>query len=121
MSLNTFNPPTSYIVVSKDEKNLSQKINETLLLDYEEFKLQNELLYCSFKQNGDFVEPINVIYSTTRKYNGFDLKKINRDFNLFVNDNKESFCTISKITNQDHTTIVEYSVLKNYYFIREEE
>ncbi|MNJ90462.1 hypothetical protein D3C87_80590 [compost metagenome] len=93
--------------------------NRYILDDFEKFKKNNELLFCSLHATKKLDLRDNatneVYWSTTRKYkNENDLKKIFLDFENFSKINVNYNCQISKMTCQDDTYIIEYSIFMQY-------
>lgn len=89
-------------------------LNAQILKDYEEFKKKNELIFCSCKQVEVSDDHIGVMWSTTRKYQTFDTDKITEDFHAFMAENLGDQCSITKVTNQEHAHIVEFSLMRDY-------
>lgn len=102
--------------------NASHKVSATILNDFLKFKDSNELQYCSMKQE-EKDDHIYVTFSSTIKYQSsgidpisFD-SKMRSDFLHFCEMNLGDYCLISKVTCQDNTYIVEFSIQFEYYAV----
>lgn len=88
-------------------------LNMEILTEYEKFKKKNELIYCSSKQEYIDSTTITATWSTTKKYSKYEPEKVIKDYADFVNDNGGEW-VVSKVTNQEHTTIVEFSTIRTF-------
>lgn len=94
-------------------------LNQYILEDFDRFKKNNELLFCSLHSPTELDLRDNqtnkVSWTTTRKYkNEHDIKKVFSDFENFTITNSKYNCQISKMTCQDDTYVVEYTIFMQY-------
>lgn len=107
------------VVINVDvstERDIYGKVSSTILSDFNEFKRRNELSYCTMHQSKPVENRIDVVWATTLKYRDrlIDTSKILNTFNSFCNDNQDEYCQITKMTCQEDTYVVEFSVFRTY-------
>lgn len=102
------------INVFKD--NIEQTINSKILQDFNDFKNQNELIFCTMHQEKPKGNSIDVSFSTTIKYKDklVDSGRLLGDFNTFKSYNTEDYCQITKTSHQDGTLIAEFTIFRTY-------
>lgn len=93
------------------------QMQKEIMKDFNLFKKKNELTYCSLKQDSPRKNSIDVLWCCTVKYKGQDVdnqEKILQHYNNFVNNNKDEYCKIGKITCQDGCLSIEYIIHRIY-------
>jgi hypothetical protein len=88
------------------------------LVDFLNYKVENELTYCSFHHYESSINEKRIVWTTTKKYNNSFSTKMDID-NMTkhlsdIMDQKTICGTISKITCSDNCHIVEFSFYPDY-------
>lgn len=109
-------PIVKCIEINIEQSNLEGAINSRVLKDFNEFKKNNELTYCSMNQKSPKGNTIEVKFSTIIKYNTplIDTDILLSDFSFFCKDNSNDFCQITKTDHNEGCFTAEFSVIRIY-------
>lgn len=109
-------PMEKIIKITISKGNIEHQISSHIIKDFNDFKKNNEFIYCTMSQSKPNGNSIDTSWSTTIKYKDklLDIDKVMRDFNLFCEYNKKDYCQITKMTCQEGVFVAEFTIFRTY-------